>query len=79
MNIWFECKAKYEKIDEEGRLKKVNETYLLDAMSFTEAETRIYKELETMISGEFQVTKIAKSNITEVILQKQVTVGLNVN
>ncbi|MCL3781958.1 DUF4494 domain-containing protein [Prolixibacteraceae bacterium JC049] len=67
MNIWFECKAKYEKIDEEGRLKKVNEAYLLDAMSFTEAESRIYKELETMISGEFLVTKIAKTNITEVI------------
>lgn len=67
MNIWFECKAKYEKIDEEGRQKKVNEAYLLDAMSFTEAESRIYKELETMISGEFQVTKIAKSTISEVI------------
>ena len=67
MNIWFECKAKYQKIDEEGREKKANEAYLLDAMSFSEAEARIYKELEEMIRGEFEVTAIAKSNISEII------------
>jgi len=67
MNTWFECKAKYVKIDENGREKKVNEAYLLDAVSFSEAESRIYKELETMVSGEFTVTKIAKTNIAEII------------
>ncbi|MGB0977150.1 MAG: DUF4494 domain-containing protein [Prolixibacteraceae bacterium] len=67
MNTWFECRAKYVKIDETGREKKVNEAYLIDAVSFTEAESRIYKELEQMISGEFTVTKIAKTNIAEII------------
>ena len=67
MNTWFECKAKYVKLDENGREKKVNEAYLLDAVSFSEAESRIYKELETMVSGEFTVTKIAKTNIAEII------------
>ncbi|QZT37762.1 DUF4494 domain-containing protein [Halosquirtibacter xylanolyticus] len=67
MNTWFECRAKYVKIDEAGREKKVNEAYLIDAVSFTEAESRIYKELEQMISGEFTVTKIAKTNIVEII------------
>ncbi len=67
MNTWFECKVKYEKVDEEGRQKRVNETYFVNALSFTEAETRIYKELETMISGEFTVNKIAKSTIADVI------------
>ena len=67
MNTWFECKAKYVKIDENGREKKVNEAYLLDAVSFSEAESRIYKELETMVSGEFTVTKIAKTNVAEII------------
>lgn len=47
--------------------KKVSETYLLDAVSFTEAESRIYKELQTMVSGEFAVSKIAKTRITEII------------
>ena len=67
MNTWFECTAKYIKMDESGREKKVSETYLLDAVSFTEAESRIYKELQTMVSGEFAVSKIAKTRITEII------------
>lgn len=67
MNTWFECTAKYTKIDENGREKKASETYLLDAISFTEAESRIYKELQTMVSGEFTVTKISKTNVSEII------------
>lgn len=67
MNTWYECTAKYVKIDENGREKKVAENYLLDAVSFSEAESRIYKELETMVSGEFTVTKINKTNIAEII------------
>lgn len=67
MNTWFECTAKYIKMDESGREKKVSETYLLDAVSFTEAESRIYKELQTMVSGEFAVSKIAKTRISEII------------
>ena len=67
MNTWFECTAKYIKMDENGREKKASETYLLDAVSFTEAESRIYKELQTMVSGEFMVSKIAKTRISEII------------
>lgn len=65
-NNWFECKVKYVKIDEvSGKEKKVSEPYLVDAVSFTEAEARIHKELEQMIGGEFNVTNISKSNVTE--------------
>ena len=67
MNTWFECTAKYSKMGEDGREKKVSETYLLDAVSFTEAETRIYKELVSMVSGEFTVTRISKTKLAEVI------------
>lgn len=67
MNTWFECTAKYIKMDETGHEKKASETYLLDAISFTEAESRIYKELQTMVSGEFTVAKIAKTRISEII------------
>jgi len=67
MNTWFECTAKYNKMDETGHEKKASETYLLDAISFTEAESRIFKELQTMVSGEFIVTKIAKTRISEII------------
>jgi hypothetical protein len=67
MNTWFECTAKYIKIDETGREKNVSENYLLNAVSFTEAESRIYKELETMVSGEFSVSRITKTKIAEII------------
>ncbi|MCU4176676.1 DUF4494 domain-containing protein [Carboxylicivirga sp. N1Y90] len=67
MQNLFECKVKYEKIDEQsGTNKKVSETYLIDAVSFTEAESRIYKEMEMMIRGEFIVTNIRKANYTEI-------------
>lgn len=67
MHTWFECKVKYLKIDEtSGREKKVNEPYLVDAVSFTEAENRIHEELEQMIRGDFQVTNIRKANYSDI-------------
>lgn len=67
MANWFECKVKYDTIDERtGKDKTVSETYLLDALSFTEAESRIHKEMESLISGEFDVTKISKTKIEEI-------------
>lgn len=66
MNNWFECKVKYVKVDDtSGKEKKVTETFLVDAMTFTEAEARTITELEQMISGEFLITDISRSNITE--------------
>jgi len=67
MQNWFECKIRYTKIDEKtGKEKKVNEPYLVDAISFTEAEERIYREMEAYISGEFTVTNIRKANYTDI-------------
>ena len=67
MHNWFECKVRYTKIDDKtGKEKKVNEPYLVDAISFTEAEARINKELEAYISSEFTVTNIRKANYTDV-------------
>ncbi|MFA0962863.1 DUF4494 domain-containing protein [Roseivirga sp. BDSF3-8] len=66
MKIWFICKVKYAKEDDKGILKNVSENYLVDAVSFTEAEARIYDELGSIIRGDFQVTNISKSNIVDV-------------
>ena len=46
MHTWFECKIRYEKTMENGMNKKVTEPYLVDALSFTEAEARIIEEME---------------------------------
>ena len=65
MNNWYECKVKFEKTLENGIQKKVTETYLVDAMSFTEAENRIIEEMTPYISGEFEVTAVKKNRISE--------------
>jgi hypothetical protein len=67
MNTWFECKVKYQKVTADGKEKMVSEPYLIDAVSFTDAESRIHKELEPYISGEFHVTNIKMANYSELI------------
>ena len=47
---WFECKIAYEKIMDDGLQKKVTENYVVDALSFTEAEKRIMEEMSSYIS-----------------------------
>jgi hypothetical protein len=67
---WFEVKVKYTKVDEDGRQRKVSKLYLLDAVSFTEAESRIIEELREIIQGDFYIEAIKKSNITELVESK---------
>jgi len=67
MDTWFECKVKYQKIDTNGKDKFVSEPYLIDAVSFTDAESRIHKALEPYISGEFTVTTIKIANYSELV------------
>lgn len=67
MATWFECKVKYDKIDERsGKEKTVTEPYLVDAVSFTEAEERIHRQVEEFISGEFAVSNINRTKIEEI-------------
>ncbi|MDO9554558.1 DUF4494 domain-containing protein [Rhodonellum sp.] len=66
MRTWFQCSVKYAKENEQGMLKTVSEKYLVDAVSFTEAEARLYEVLGSVIRGDFQVTTVAKSNIVDV-------------
>lgn len=56
--IWFECKIRYEKIMEDGTPKKVNEVYVIDALSFSEAEERIMEEMSSYISGEIELVDV---------------------
>ena len=62
---WFECKVRYDKTLETGLLKKVTESYLVDALSFTEAEERFLQEIEPMMSGEYSVSDIKRTKIAE--------------
>ncbi len=64
-NEWFECKVKYEKTMENGLVKKVTEPYLVDAISFTEAERRIIEEITPYMTGEFEVSDIKRARYAE--------------
>ena len=65
MANWFECRVKYDKMLENGMQKKVTEPYLVDALSFTEAEARIIEEVSPFISGEFSVSAVKRANFSE--------------
>ena len=65
MANWFECKIRYSKTAENGIAKNVTEPYLVDALSFTEAEKRITEEMKAYISGEYEVTDIKRARYNE--------------
>ena len=64
---WFICKIRYDKIMEDGLKKKVTETYVVDAVSFTEAEARIIGEMSDYISGELEVVEIDRAVFKEIL------------
>ena len=66
MANWFECKVRYDKTMENGAIKKVNEPYIIDAMSFTEAEARMIEEITPFISGDFTVSAVKRTKIAEI-------------
>lgn len=63
---WYECKVKYRKTDETGNQKITTEPYLIDALSYTEAESRITEEMKAYISEEFKITNIKMANYAEI-------------
>ena len=72
MNYWFECKVSYERQADSMGIKKVSESYLVDALSFTEAEKRIIKEVRPFVSvGELEVVNIRRARIAELFLNEE--------
>ena len=66
MANWFETKVRYDKMMENGMQKKVTEPYLVDALTFTEAEARITEEVTPFISGEFSISAVKRTKIAEI-------------
>ncbi len=68
MTQYFECKARYEKTSEDGLLRRVTETYIVEALSFTEAEARFSEEIAPFVSGEgYEISDIKKARLSELI------------
>ena len=71
MANYFEVKITFDKTLENGKEKKVAEPYLVDALSFTEAEARIIEEVTPFISGEFSVEAVGKARISEIFFNEE--------
>lgn len=66
---WYECKVKYRKFDETSGTQKVKtEPFLVDAISYTEAESRITEEMAAYLSDseEIKITNIKVANYAEI-------------
>lgn len=68
---WFICKIRYEKVMEDGLQKTVTEIYVVDALSFTEAEARITEEMSSYINGEFEVQEIDRAVFKEIFFSDE--------
>lgn len=64
MKTWFEAKVRYEKTQANGMQKKVTESYLVDALSWTEAEARTIQEIK-QITDEFTIIDIKPAKLSE--------------
>lgn len=63
---WFETKIRYVKTMEDGSQKSVTELYVVDALSWTEAEAAILKEMKVYISGDYKITDIKPAAYHEI-------------
>lgn len=66
MNTLFECKVKSNKQLENGLVKKVTEKYLVEAVSFSDAETRFIEYINQYISGEYSISGIKIARYSEI-------------
>ncbi|MDL2254986.1 DUF4494 domain-containing protein [Parabacteroides sp. OttesenSCG-928-K15] len=70
MSNWFQCKVSYDKMVENSLQKKVTEPYLVDALSYTEAEARIIEEIQPYITGGFVISDIKRNHLSEIFFNE---------
>ena len=70
---FFEVKIQYQKTLEDGKEKNVKEQYVVEALSFTEAEARIIKEMTPYVSGDFDVVSEKIAPYNEIFLSDKST------
>ena len=63
---WYATKVRYQKAMEDGCEKVVTEQYLIEALSFTEAENAIIEEISVYVSGELKVSNLGQANFNEI-------------
>ena len=70
MALWFEVAVRFDKMQENGSVKKTTERYLVDALTFSNAEERTIEKVTPFISGEFSVSVARKTKIAEIFFDE---------
>ena len=70
---WFETIVRYDKTMESGETKKVSETYVVDAITFGEAEESITEEIKPYMSGDFDIKNINPAPYSEIFFSDKDT------
>lgn len=70
---WFETIVRSDRMMEDGQMKKVNETYVVDALTFGEAEENITREMSHYISGDFDIKNINPAPYSEIFFSDKYT------
>lgn len=76
INNWYECKLSYRKVMENGLEKNATESYLVDALSFAEAENRVIEYFRPFVSGEFMVNAVGRKKYSEVFFNEDASADL---
>lgn len=69
MNNWFSCKINFLKQAENGSIFKKSEQYMVNALSFTEAEARLQGVLEDYIP-EYNLSACSRTNLSDVVIDE---------
>jgi hypothetical protein len=70
MTEWFECKVSYESEADDGKSVKIKQEYLVDAVNFIEAETRLTEEVSKFITGDFKVETVKREKVYDIFNSK---------
>lgn len=73
LNAWFECTVAIDQMQDDGYTKAVTQKYLVDAISFKEAEDRIIEEVAPYADGNFDVKAVKKVRISELFTNDSAT------
>ena len=74
-SYWFECTVSYEKVQENGTQKRITEKYVVEALSFTEAEANITNQIVNCVSGELKVKGIVPAQYSEIFFSDAASDG----
>lgn len=66
MSAWYQAKITYHSIDNKGKVLKTNEAYLVNAVSHTDAETKVYEHVSASIPPDFKLARLSPFKVQEI-------------